>query len=263
MKKILMVLAMVILLVGCKDEKTIKNPNEYGLDMMNIKGDVIKIEQYCYTADESAYASFDNYDMGYFSGPHYIAEYDAKGNPISIKEYSDPEGDHMVEWVSTYDDNNILSSFEARFSDYYISKTNYDMKDGKVIIEDQRITGERYDETDGLHALEGYIIIELDDQNRQVNYTFDGESSDIPTYEYNEAGFVKTANWTDIGELSQTTTFEYDSKGFMTAYTVDNFVEKITYTFKYEYDDKNNWTKQMVYQDGEHLYTNVRNYSYQ
>lgn len=265
MKKILIIaLSMALLLAGCTGDspKSDMNNSEYSLDLQNIKGNVSHIKQRCYEKNEEDIKYISYYEMGYYSSANFDADYDEFGNPLSITEYPTFVDYPEVTWKSEFDANNILRVFTAEFGANYSTRTEYETKDGLVVIKDGVSHGRRFVTNNGEEEeFEGARTYY--DKDFRVTHYMTGDDNNIPAlYEYNAKGYVKACNWSEGTEITQKATFTYNDKNYMDTLVIDYMTSKDHFNFEYEYDEQGNWIKQFVYLEGKHYATTIREYTY-
>jgi len=213
----------------------------------------------------------------YFDGDSLILQevckYDDKGHEIE-QYHSNSDGESGKE-TSKYDDiGNIIElnryypvdSLEASW------KYTYKFDDKGNIIEENtytngsaegRLVTYKYDEKDNLIEAKVYTTdsilhwkttFKYDDKGNKIEknmYSYDGSLSGKEIYKYDDRGHrIETSNSYQDGILHWKNTYKYDDN--------DNLIEE-TYLsdngsssqkiYKYEYDEKNNWIRQIQFRN--------------
>lgn len=252
MKKIFIIVFMVSLLVGCQS-KPISD-----LETMGIKGQVNGFEQ--------RYDLFDEYEFPekLIFGYHelYMAskvEFDENGRVSKIVE-----GDVDLD-VQTFEYDRdgylIRQQLEIESMDY-LSVREFDHKDDQVIIKDGVISGKgtinHEDNDPRYYDLQHYY----DDSGHIVKYVSVREDNVYTIeYTYDDVGYMtKMTKQSDYAD--ETLEFEYDN-GLMTSYTLTDHDHVYHYSFEYELDDHDNWTKMTAYREDTLIGHFTREYDYE
>lgn len=177
-------------------------------------------------------------------GESLIYEYNSKGENVEVSFNS--AGEYTWRTIYSYDDNGNLIESNISSQDRGVEvKTIYQYDDnGDLIIED-------------MYDSEGYLeerIKRVYDANKNIISLITGNENkvnEINTYSYDEKG--NPIEWTIIqdDELITNYTYIYDLKGNViegnSFYKDGTLREKFTY--KYDYDQKGNWTKKITYNE--------------
>lgn len=260
----LLTFASIFVFVACDNTDTIRHYEEYGLNCP-----VKSIQVFAYEA-ESKFGEVAKGDLEWDG--HYLAVFNSAGNIDALSMFDD-DGDLQGVQKYTYDSTGLLTSVshynedgELKFQsnneyiDGYISKntsTNYWLETPTVSVSEYNRNGKwMIEETffkDGEYQGKAKFIQHDTEGAKWIAYDKDGEIDSLSSgfEEYNKAGLVvKYGNDDFIGSV------EYNKNNLpiylnRAALYHNQIVftrsEEDIYYIDYEYDERENWIKQVVY----------------
>lgn len=140
----------------------------------------------------------------------------------------------------------------------------FDLKCRQELTDDGLLLKSNYYYVDSIVAREceyKYNHNNLLTAERMIDYTTGEKDVSMTKYEYDNRGFLvkKTIH---SKALDATITYENNELGDCTKMTVERPYGTVVYTFEYQYDDQNNWTVRLEFQDGVFDKATMRAFAY-
>lgn len=140
----------------------------------------------------------------------------------------------------------------------------FDLKCRQELTEDGRVLRSSYYYVDSILAREceySYNHNNLITGEKTVDYTIGEKTVSITKYQYDNRGFLtkKTIHSKAIDAIF---TYENNELGDCTKMTVERPYGTVVYTFEYQYDDHQNWTVRLQFDDGVFNNATLRTFEY-
>lgn len=145
--------------------------------------------------------------------------------------------------INTYNDQNLLISMEQYDQDHtLLQKSLNKYNDKQILVQQSNFFGEDTSE---------YVTkFTYDDQNNLLSQAvyFEGKLENVEkSFEYKNNRLVKETDNNDYGQTQYVTTHEYNDQGWEIKRVRDEIIDKDRRTYEYEYDDRGNRIKELVY----------------
>lgn len=189
-----------------------------------------------------------------FSGEGYKIEAKYNGNMADINVYAETKS-----YASNVDIARANLSGGA-----YTYTYPFDLKCRQELGDDGIVLSSSYFYVDSLPAREcmyDYNHNNLLTSEKTIDYTSGEKTVSITKYTYDNRGFLvkKVIN---SKAVDATFTYENNEFGDCTKMTVERPYGTVVYTFEYQYDNQNNWTVRLEYEDGVFDNATLRSFTY-
>lgn len=255
MKKIIILILLTT--ISCTKGQ---NKSENHLSSLNLLGEIKSIEETTYQAtvkfgepvktnniykktevffNESGYKSMEKQEYS-----TTIYEYDNKNN-VSTETQNFPDGSQMIKFINKYNDDNKLIEVETFGTDKSLfEKSKYEYENNKVIIN-------KYNKEGKFESRWVDIINEDNKVVQSFSYDKNGELNLEWKFNFDERG-NKTQNIlvkSDFPSQNKNEIKEYNEKNEESKISFFNSNGDVisNFTYKYKYDQKNNWITKIMY----------------
>lgn len=273
MKNVTLLLLITILTSCISNQKNNKIGSEINADndlgKLNLKGNVKSIKQISYKAFD-IFGELQKGEVNNVGNSCFYLTFNENGNEIE-KIYYNSDGTVDDKWITKYDEegneienNNFTSDGSLLFK--LIHK--FDNKGN-------RIESNTYNSDGSINSNSTHKYDEKENYIESISHISDGYSAKKETYSYDDKGNVIEKNGYEAdGSIRFKFLFHYDDKGnkiedsYITSdYTTNstfkfdnkgnvieelesiNKSESIKNKYTYEYDEKDNWIKKVVYKN--------------
>lgn len=189
-----------------------------------------------------------------FTGEGYKIEARYKGNLADVNVYAE---------TKSYAGNVDIARANLKDAQFTYSYP-FDLKCRQEYSDDGLLLRSSYYYVDSMIARDceyNYNHNNLMTSEKMVDYTIGEKTVSNVKYEYDNKGFLvkKTVH---SKAVDATFTYENNELGDCTKMTVERPYGTIVYTFEYRYDNEDNWTVRLEYEDGVFDNATVRSFSY-
>ena len=189
-----------------------------------------------------------------FTGEGYRIQARYSGNMADINVFAETK--NYPSSVDIARDNLSTASFTYNYP--FDLKCRQELADGGLVIRSS------YYYVDSILARQceySYNHNNLLTGEKSTDYTTGEKSVSICKYEYDNRGFLakKTIH---SKAMDATFTYENNESGDCTKMTVERPYGTVVYTFEYEYDDHDNWTVRLQFDDGVFNNATLRSFTY-
>lgn len=189
-----------------------------------------------------------------FTGEGYKIEAQYKGNMADINVYAETKN------YSKSVDIARANLKGAEFSYVY----PFDLKCRQELTDDGLVLTSSYYYVDSMLAREceyNYNHNNLLTSEKTVDYTSGEKNVSITKYTYDNQSFLVKKE-VNSKAVDATFTYENNDLGDCVKMTVERPYGTVVYTFDYQYDDQNNWTVRLEYEDGVFDNATLRSFTY-
>lgn len=202
-------------------------------------------------------------EQGFDYGKLYYTatyEYDSNGNMIEEKRFKNGKLDYHRSYHNQYDSlNNLIQieSYESPWDKYNLQWV--DASQGDDYFQHQ------YQKNGGLVFQSTFTLDDAGNMLEASQYQSNGDLNNKFSYRYNAKGEKTEENkYNTDGSLDYKITWRFDDSSNVLeeqVYNTDGSLEQKR-TYQYEFDEKGNWLKKVVFEDGGAKFILVREYDY-
>lgn len=268
MKTILFSIFIVLLLcVGCSDQKKTKINKETDLEKMNLNGKLQSIQSTSYKAIKKFGEIVPGKVDGLFTQFYYIV-FNKDGN--IVEKNTTFESDGFYDFKKTIEYNNKGRKIKHNYysNDSLSGKTTYQYgKNGNIIKRNEnnpdgtlsRETIYKYDKKGNMleisfyksDSLTGRRINKYDEEGNRIEisvYNSNGSLSRKRKFEYDkQRKMVEENRYAADGSLNEKITYKYNEKGDIIEEKSTGYGSSTRRTYTYKYDNNGNWKTKFMY----------------
>jgi len=245
--QITLILILVALLTSCNSKKN-------DLEESNLKGKIWKVKETRFDGEEK-FGKYQIGDKSYYGHQFYVfnedgnliesQQLDRKGKIEKASKYSYDEDGNCIE-ITTYDDDKVVQK--------QVNKIEKDKNVETQVFDEEGVLTDKYKYNySGSDISDGKIY----NSNGSLTITFTNELS---------GGLLSKQIVKDsLGKITSIRTYERNNQGDISTQKIEypKDTTEYTYTFQYDYDEKENWLKQYQFdEDGKIDDILVRNIIY-